>query len=381
MFLKKCFYFLVCVVMAVLFIACDSDGEDYPGGPIGNGNIEAIVLNEGLINTNMGAISLLYKDGTVVPDVFRDVNRRPLGDVAQSITRINGKYFVALNNSKKIEIIDPGTFRSLGTILYSQAGFPRQIVPISSTEAIVSDLNRQLVRIRTVEPYGEPLEYIPVPRWVEHLVVAENKVFGMTAGGIYVFDVNNIKKEAARVIKEVKNDEITKTCKMLVDKNGKIWALMNEKKGNEFTGIVLTCVDPKTEKVVASYRLPFGDKVNPQPGEVVGVIDYNRTDIDPTLTWIYFNVKISMQQETHSPGIVQSVYRMNVETGEFRHYCNLPGANMMYGFSVSPWGEVYLCDCLDYTAQRGFIRNYRKDELIRSYRVGVYPGQVYFPEQ
>lgn len=381
MFLKKCFYFLVCAGIAVLSVACDSDGEDYPGGPVGNGNIEAIVLNEGLINTNMGAISLLYKDGTVVPDVFRDVNRRPLGDVAQSMTKINGKYFVALNNSKKIEIIDPGTFRSLGTILYSQAGFPRQIVPISPTEAIVSDLDRQLVRIRTVEPYGEPLEYIPVPRWVEYLVVAENKIFGMTAGGIYVFDVNNIKKEAARVIREVKNDEITKTCKMLVDKNGKIWALMNEKNGNEFAGIVLTCVDPETEKVVASYRLPFGDKVNPQLGDVVGVIDYNRTDIDPALTWIYFNVKTCAQLS--SDGIItqQSVYRMNVENGEFRHYCDLPGANMMYGFSVSPRGEVYLCDCLDYTAQRGFIRNYRKDESIRSYRVGVYPGQVYFPEE
>ena len=95
MFLKKCFYFLVCAGIAVLSVACDSDGEDYPGGPVGNGNIEAIVLNEGLINTNMGAISLLYKDGTVVPDVFRDVNRRPLGDVAQSLTKINGNYFVA----------------------------------------------------------------------------------------------------------------------------------------------------------------------------------------------------------------------------------------------------------------------------------------------
>lgn len=381
MFLKKCFNFLLCAVIAVLFVACDSDGEDYPGGPVGKGNIEAIILNEGLINTNMGAISLLYRDGTVVPDVFRDVNKRPLGDVAQSITRINGKYFVALNNSKKIEIVDPGTFRSLGTILYSQAGFPRQIAPISKTEAIVSDLDRQLVRIRTVEPYGEPLEYIPVPRWVEYLVVAENKIFGMTAGGIYVFDVNNIKKEAARVIEEVKNDEITKTCKMLVDKNGKIWALMNEKNGNEFTGIVLTCVDPETEKVVAAYRLPFGDKVNPQLGDIVGVIDYNRTDIDPALTWIYFNVKTCAQLS--SDGIItqQSVYRMNVETGEFSHYCDLPGANMMYGFSVSTRGEVYLCDCLDYTAQRGFIRNYKKDGAIRSYRVGVYPGQVYFPEE
>ena len=118
----------------------------------------------------MGGISVLNKDGSVIPDIFREVNHRPLGDVAQSITKINGKYFVTLDNSKKIEVIDPETFGSVGTILYTQAGFPRQIVAISPTEAIVSDLERQLVRIRTVEPYGEPLEYISIPRSVEYLV-------------------------------------------------------------------------------------------------------------------------------------------------------------------------------------------------------------------
>ena len=104
--------------------------------------------------------------------------------MAQSITKINGKYFVTLDNSKKIEVIDPETFGSVGTILYTQAGFPRQIVAISPTEAIVSDLERQLVRIRTVEPYGEPLEYISIPRSVEYLVTVDNKIFGMTTGGI-----------------------------------------------------------------------------------------------------------------------------------------------------------------------------------------------------
>ena len=160
----------------------------------------------------MGGISVLNKDGSVIPDIFREVNHRPLGDVAQSITKINGKYFVTLDNSKKIEVIDPETFGSVGTILYTQAGFPRQIVAISPTEAIVSDLERQLVRIRTVEPYGEPLEYISIPRSVEYLVTVDNKIFGMTTGGIYVFDTDNISKKAVRVIPEVKNDENTKTA-------------------------------------------------------------------------------------------------------------------------------------------------------------------------
>ena len=52
---------------------------------------------------------------------------------------------------------------------------------------------------------------------------------------------------------------------------------------------------------------------------------------------------------------------------------------MMYGYAVSPEGDIYLCDCLDYTAQRGYVRHYLKDGTKISHKVGIYPGQVYFP--
>ena len=128
---RKCVLRLFGALLVLSLSACEYE-DDFPAG-VGEGNIEAIVLNEGRIGTNMGAISVLYRNGMVSPDVFRVVNNRPLGDVAQSITMINGKYFVTLNNSKKIEIVNPSTFKSEGTILYTQAGLPRQIVSVSDT--------------------------------------------------------------------------------------------------------------------------------------------------------------------------------------------------------------------------------------------------------
>ena len=84
MLFKKILCFFIFAVIAGLFTACDSAGTDYPYGPVSQGNIEALVLNEGGINQNMGGISVLNKDGSVIPDIFREVNHRPLGDVAQS---------------------------------------------------------------------------------------------------------------------------------------------------------------------------------------------------------------------------------------------------------------------------------------------------------
>lgn len=373
---------IVFLFLVLFWTGCDSEGEDYPFSEQMFGEVEALVLNEGLFTSNTGAISMLYKDGTVIPDLFRDVNHRPIGDVAQSLTEINGKYFVALNNSKKIEVVDPTTFRSVGTICYTQAGFPRQIVSISPSEAIVSDLERQLVRIRTLPPYGAPLEYIPMERWIEYLVVAENKLFGMTSGGLYVFDLDKISKQQGRVIEEVKNEEVTKSCQLLIDYRGYIWALMHKEEKEKVVGISLLCVDPKTEKIVATHTLPFNFSKNPLIGDVVDAIQYNRTDMDSTRHWIYFSVKTYVGQNDIGEQLTQqTVVRMQVDTGKFELYRHLPSANMMYGFAVDPQGDVYLCDCLDYTAQRGYVRKYLADGTILNYRVGIYPNQIYFPKK
>lgn len=361
--------------------SCDSDGLDYPYAPVSQGNIEALVLNEGGFTTNQASLSVLNKDGSVIPDVFRQTNNRPMGDVGQSITLINGRYFVALNNSKKIEVIDPATFRSTGTILYAQAGFPRQIVPITDDEAIVSDQYNQLVRIRTREPYGEPTEYISIPFGIEYMAVIGRKLFGITTSGLYVFDTDRINKADARVIGEVKNSEMTKTCRLLTDKHGKLWALMHVTDDRRVTAIRLACVNPQTETVEKNFELPLNLQENPQPGDATEAVSYNRTDIDPTGTWIYFHAKTCRQAEDGGATAVQAVWRMNVDTGKFECHRLLPGTGMMYGFAVSPDGEVYLCDCLDYTAQRGYIRKYLTDGNIQSYRVGIYPCQVFFPRQ
>ena len=383
---KKKLVRLICLFVVWSFSACEYD-DDFPA-EVGQGNIEAIILNEGKIFTNMGAISVLYRNGMVSPDVFRVVNNRPLGDVAQSITRIHDNYFVTLNNSKKIEVVNANTFESEGTILYTQAGLPRQIVAVSDSTAIVSDLlsnntagadqPSQLVRIRTLPPYGAPLEYIPIRQWVEYMAVADHKLFGMTSRGLYVFDLAAISEAASRKIEEVYHDEVTKTCKLLQDKNGQLWALMNRYENGRPVGVQLKCIDPKEEQVVQTHTLPFVAKSEAQEGDVVGIISYNRTDIDHSRTQIYFSVhtyKKGSKNDTQ-----QSIYVFDTTSGTFKLHRHLPGVDMMYGCGVSPSGEVYVCDCLDYSAQRGYIRHYKASGNVESYRVGVYPSQVYFPE-
>ena len=153
---------------------------------------------------------------------------------------------------------------------------------------------------------------------------------------------------------------------------------MNERDKGKLTAILLKCIDPQTEKVVTTYRLPFVSKNEAKEGDVTGTISYNRTDMDATKTLIYFSVrtcKLGLPNDSQ-----QSIYTLNTDDGTFKLHRHVPGVDMMYGCGVSPQGEVYICDCLDYSAQRGYIRHYKESGNVESYRVGIYPNQVYFPE-
>ena len=140
------------------FVACsDDDNTDYDPSK----HIDMIVVNEGAATTGSGALSVIYDDRSTTFDLFQDVNNRPLGDIAQSITYINGNYFVALNGSKKVEIVEPQTFNSIATIVFEDSNIsPRFIQPISATEAIVSSLGRELARIN-IKDYSV-IEYIDI---------------------------------------------------------------------------------------------------------------------------------------------------------------------------------------------------------------------------
>lgn len=371
------------LLLVLLLFGCDKIPE-LPSFEGKNGSrIRMIVVNEGLFTTNTAALSAIYDDGETYFDVFRSVNQRPLGDVAQSMTEINGKYFVAVNNSKRIEILDTKTFKSIGSIRYQQSGSPRFITPLTDSTAMVSDLMGQLVVIRTRPPYKE-VEYMQLPvkaTAIEKMTTVGGKVFGAYLGkGLAVMDCDDYSLRKMRLMEDVIVAEVTKTCIMPVDANGKLWVLTTAQRTEQQTSVTLNCIDPATEKVIHKVVIPYTQQ-NIKKGDIVGMPNYNRMDISSSKTKIYFNLKVATQDNT-SEGAVQTVYTLDINTHNIEKYMELPGVSMMYGMGVSPEGDVCICDCMDYSAQRGYVRVYSKQSPeVKSYKVGVYPRMIIFPKQ
>lgn len=376
---------LVSLLAALLSVitACDRIPElSSFGGEEGNRAV-MIVVNEGLFTTNTAALSVIYEDGTVHYDVFRAVNQRPLGDVAQSMTEINGLYFVAVNNSRRIEILDPKSFRSVGSIRYSRAGSPRYITPLTDSTAVVSDLHNQLVTIRTRPPYRE-LEYIELPftsSGIEQMITVGGKVFCIYIDrGIAVFDASKFRLSTMRLIDEVSVSWAQSTVKPVVDHRGRVWFLSTKRVDGVETPR-LSCIDPVSEEVVDERLIPLkqGDRMR---GDLVGMPSYNRIDIDPEGRRIYLSLlEASVDHPGKDDRPLQVVYTLDVDSKELTRYLPLPEVKLMYGMSVSPEGKVCICDCLDFTAQRGYVRVFAPGVgEEKSYKVAVYPNFVFFPK-
>jgi len=345
--------------------------------------IRMVVVNEGRMSTGTAALSAIAYDGTTDYDIFRTVNNKPLGDVGQSITYIDGKYFVALNNSKQVAVVEPQTFKLIETIDYEQDGKPRFIAQINENEAIVSDLHAQLVRIdiKNYKVIGhiDISAAVGVNGGVEKMTVVGKKLFCAVGAnkGVGVFDTDGeISGESMRFVEGLQGS-IMKTCKMIEDKNGKLWVFAT---GNG--GVQLNRIDPATEKVDKVVSIPYVTNGSEEyvPGAIVGTAFFTRWDTDRTRGKLYFFM--NMLVDAKRKASIGAIYTLNVDKDEIdpEPYRELPGLGMMYGMNISPDGDVFVCDCLDYTAQRGFLREYKADGSVDSRRVGVYPRMVHFTE-
>lgn len=75
-----------------------------------------IVLEAGQSGRGTASVSFIALDKSVRTGLFTAVNERPLGDLAHSYTEIDGKGYIVVSNSDKVEIIENSTFRSIALI-------------------------------------------------------------------------------------------------------------------------------------------------------------------------------------------------------------------------------------------------------------------------
>ena len=337
------------IFISVLFFA--SCVKDKPSDPIVTPvNVtqghRVYVSSEGNFNANNAAVTIYQPSSMqLVADYYKSQNNNAvLGDVCQSIIKSNNNFYMVINNSGKIVVVDEDNFKLKGTI----TGFtsPRYILPVSFQKAYVSDLYSNSVSIIDLNTLTKTGSFA-LNGWTEKMELLYNKAF-----------ISNMRKNYTYVVNTV-NNQITDSINvginagsLVIDKNDKLWILSSGDYANNIPA-KLTRVDAitLTPEVSLSFSLPDS------PGNLC---------INATKDTMYF--------------INKSVYQMPIVAGTIPTTAFITSTNNnYYAIGVNTKDHtIYLSDAIDFVQKSAILVYTPQGQFRTLFKAGINSSGFYF---
>jgi len=307
---------------------------------------KVFVVCEGNFGWGNGSVSMVsLKDETIVEDNFRYVNNRGLGDVVQSITLVNDKYFIVVNNSNNIEVVDTSTFKSVKTI----TGFfsPRYVLPLNENIGLVSELYANKLYKIDLKNFSI-LQEIEFNGWSEKMLKVDDKIFvsNVYSSKLYVLNVNSLSITDSIEVGTFANS-------MVLDKNKKLWILS---KGNNLESKQGKLYRYNPENLNKELELSFSLAAEPKS---------LCTNLAKDSLWF----------------IHKNVYSMSINT------LTLPSEplvsasqNQLFnGLGIEPSNSnIWISDAKDYQRKGQVFKYTAKAVLLKTYPVGIIPSEFLF---
>ncbi len=304
------------------------------------------IVNEGNYMWSNASVSYFnFADGKYYEDIFDEVNNRPLGDVAQSMTVLNGKAYIVVNNSNKIEIVDLGTFTSSAVITGLTS--PRYFLPVTATKAYVSDLYSNSISVVDLNS-NTKTGSIPCKGSTEEMLVNENDVIvtNTRTDKIYIINLNTDSVVDSIQVGFASNS-------LSLDKNGKLWVF---------------CAGDATQSIKASLcRVNISNRQVEQSFTLSGALDiWDKMRMNASKDTIYY--------------MDNGIYQMPVIAATLPSAPLIQkGSSIFHGLEVNPNdSHIFVADAVDYI-QKGRVYYYNSSgTLIGTINTGIIPVDFYF---
>lgn len=335
-------YRLLVVLSLIVFIfnGCKPDEEVLPDAFSGS---PVFIANQGNFGWGEGTLSVYYEGSkTIKNEVYSSVNNSTLGNVFQSISRINDSYYFVINNSGKVVVTDTN-FNETQTI----DGFvsPRYVYDIDGSKAYVTDLYANKISILDLKSNTVTNEIV-TGQWAEKAVLLDG-MFWYTAPNsnkVYGIDTDTDQLKDSIAVGE-KPESIIK------DKNGVLWILC---KGDESKN--------ESAKLV-SLRIEEAD---------ITVLGIDVAGVPTSLAYDEKNNSVYFLSDK------VWVLRIN-EGGQPETWLEIPNA-VFYAVGVNPRsGDVYLSDTRDFVSRSTIYRYSREGALLDEFSAGIIAGDFFFP--
>jgi hypothetical protein len=310
----------------------------------------AYIVNEG--TWGRGNASLSYYDLEtfgVFNDIFQAANGRSLGDVANQMVVRNGRGYIVVNNSNRIEVIDLASNQAAGTINTGAGSSPRQIAFWGDSVLLVTALYDNSVLLFSLEGQNQ-LSRIQVGDNPEGIVVTNGKAFVANSGLGSGRTMSVISLLTRQVIKTI-----------VVGDNPSSVALSSE-------GLVYV--------VCGGFYNDFSNPNDDTPAKVAIVDPRSDTVVDSLLLGGHASV-IALTLDGR--GYIPTSNRVVAIDTRVRRVIGTFVNGSYYGVGVEEVsGDVYLTNPKDYL-QPGEVFVYAANGQLRNrFGVGVIPGSIAF---
>ncbi|MCK9408489.1 MAG: hypothetical protein M0R68_05075 [Bacteroidetes bacterium] len=180
--MTKLFYVLFA---AAVLIGCKSDDPTpVAADPTPVALKGVFIVNEGNLNSSNSTLSFYSFDSSKpYADVFSSANSRALGDNANDLANDNGKTYIVVNNSHKIEVISSETYKSLGTIFLPSKS-PYKIAIYNDSKAFVTNFKQRSVSVINPTTFAVVKDSIPVGNDPTGILLTNNKIYVCNSGGL-----------------------------------------------------------------------------------------------------------------------------------------------------------------------------------------------------
>lgn len=338
---NKLLMFSALTLFAAAFSSCKKDEtqiletENFKG---------VLVVNEGGFGKSNGSVGLYKPGDKSYFDAFKQANGRPLGDIVQSIAKIDNQFYIAVNNSNKIEVVNVSDFKSVASISTTS---PRYILKTVDGKAYISNLYSNTLKVLSLADNS-----ISKDIDIHH----SSNAMALLSGKVYVSTYDN-----KLMVVNTANDSLTDSIAV----SSGLGPIVNAGSGK----IVVLCtglVDWGSGNVLENGKIMIfnadsnrAERTVPlSSGSYGGSLVYNSSN-----NTLYFSLGNN------------KVYKMDM-SGIISDFVTLP-AGAVYGINCNPINsEIYITDAGDFSSE-GKVYIYNQSGVkTGEFTAGVAPNGV-----
>lgn len=344
--------------LVIIFFSCKKDKPSAANTNIPKDSTDRVlVICEGSLGNGNSSLSVYQpKKDSLFNDVYKNANGQALGDVFQSLNKINNQYFLCINNSDKIVVLDAENWKQKAIINIPK---PRYLLDIGNQKAYVGSLFNNKIYVVNTQTYSLEKEIIMPYQNTEGMLLRNGIVYACC------WDTACNKLYAINTLTHSISDSImllgNAAQSVLIDKENQLWVMGGNVYKNKLAH--LNRIDLVTNKVSQSFL--FSKNV-----EAIKPIFNKAAD---TLYFLEVNYTGAVQHN--------GVYRMSIMDKNLPATAFIPCQANQYFWALGIHpndGEIYLGDPKGFV-QKSTVHIYNQQaQLKNQFNVGLGVGSFYF---